>query len=46
MNPPDRFPPDDPRYPGVGQRVSENAYRDAMQIAEALIQWAEERLPR
>ena len=29
------------RYPGVDQPVSEEAYRDATEIAEAVIQWAE-----
>ena len=33
----------DTRYPGVDQPVSEEAYRDAIAIAEAVIQWAEER---
>ena len=33
----------DTRYPGVDQPVSEEAYRDAIEIAEAVIQWAEER---
>ena len=34
----------DMRYPGVDQPVSEEEYRDAVEIAEAVTEWAEERL--
>ena len=34
----------DTRYPGVEQPVSEQDYRDAIEIAEAVIQWAADRL--
>ena len=32
------------RYPGVEPPTSEEEYRDAVAIAEAVIRWAEERL--
>lgn len=34
----------DSRYPGVEPPTSEEEYRDAIAIAEAVIRWAEERL--
>ena len=34
----------DTRYPGVEQPVSEQDYRDAIEIAEVVIQWAADRL--
>ena len=34
----------DLRYPGVAPPTSEEEYRDAVAIAEAVIRWAEERL--
>ena len=34
----------DSRYPGVEQPASEDEYREAVAIAEAVVRWAEERL--
>ena len=34
----------DTRYPGVEQPVSEQDYRDAIEIAKVVIQWAADRL--
>ena len=34
----------DTRYPGVEQPVSEEKFREAVAIAEAVVRWAEERL--
>lgn len=36
----------DTRYPGVGQPVSEEAYQDAIEIAEAVTRWAQARVTR
>ena len=32
------------RYPGIGQPVTEQQYAKAIEIAEAVVRWAEERL--
>ena len=32
------------RYPGIGQSVTEQQYAKAIEIAEAVVRWAEERL--
>ncbi len=34
----------DTRYPGVGGPVSEQQYREAVEIAEAVTRWAQEQL--
>ena len=34
----------DTRYPGVGGPVSEQQYREAVEIAEAVTRWAQEKL--
>ena len=35
----------DTRYPGTAEPVDEQRYRHAIQIAEAVVRWAEDRLP-
>ena len=46
MKPPERFPHAvHTRYPGLEEPVGEHEYAEAIEIAEAVVRWAEEHLP-